>query len=246
MRALVLLAILVMADWSYSETLTIATPPFSPPFVMANNRQHHFYGFSIDIMDEVCKRINATCHYEPFSLNDTFAKVMNGQADLAIGNITITSEREQYVLFSLPYLPSEVQFLTVANSPLTSLENLRGKTVGAEEASIFPEYIKRTFGDSIKVVTYVNITDMMDPLGSSDIDAVILDKPTADYWYANNADVFKLLGPSAELGSGIGIIASKLNTQLIARVNKALIAMEADGVYLKIFNTYFSDELSSK
>lgn len=243
MRIFILLAILMMSNWSYSETITIEATPSIPPFVMASDRQHHFSGFSIDIMNEICRRMRVTCLYNRVDFKNVIDSVMNNEADLAIGNISITKERQQYVLFSLPYLPSEVQFITMKDSPLATLEDLRDKKVGAEEASIFPDYIAEKYGPSVKVVPYKLLTDMIGALSSESIDAVILDTPTAQYWHANNGDVFKLLGPSTPLGLGIGIITNKANNQLIARVNMALTSMQNDGTYTNIYNTYFSNEL---
>lgn len=226
---------------SYAETLQVGISPFIPPFVVKTDNKGHYTGFSIDIMAAVCKSIHATCQFVPLGFGQTFDQVMNNQVDLAIGNITITEERSQYVLFSLPYIKSDAQFLSLKGSAFTSITDLKGRTIGAEAGSIFIDYIENNLGPGTKVVGYQLIPDMLDALNAQKIDAVLLDKQTAEAWLNQNSSEFNYVGAPFTLGLGLGIMSNKLNITLIGRVNQALSDMESDGTYLKIYNTYFGD-----
>lgn len=241
MRLLILLTLILTLQPTYAETLTIGIPPFSPPFVMSVDNKGHYIGFSVDIMLSICKRMDVACQFKSFGFEEMFTQVIDNKVDLAIGNITITPEREEYLLFSLPYLQSDLEFLTLTNNPITSTNDLKGKSVGAEHDSVFIPYIEKKYGSDIRIQPYSTISEMMFALSEGDVDAVILDKETAQFWRANNNDMFKFIGAPVQLGLGIGIITNKSNEALIDRVNKILIAMQADGGYLKIYNTYFGD-----
>lgn len=241
MRLLVLFTAFILSPLTCAEPLLVATPQATPPFVMTNKKLHHFYGYSIDMMNAICQRIGATCRYQEFTFKDMFSQIMDGNADIAAGNITITSERQQFVEFSLPYLRSEVQFVTLSRSDFASSDDLQGKTIGVEAASIFPDYINQKYNNHIKIISYATIADLFLALNNNEVDAVMVDRQTAEYWYANNGDLFKLLQPVAQLGMGIAFMTNKINQSLISRINKALLEMESDGTYLKIFNTYFGD-----
>lgn len=241
MRLLILLTIILTQQLGCAETLTIGTPPFSPPFVMSVDNKGHYIGFSVDIMSSICKRMGVTCQFKLLGFEETFTQVIDNKVDLAIGNITITPEREEYVLFSLPYLQSNLEFITLANSTINSLNELKGKSVGAEHDSVFIPYIEKNYGRDVRVQSYRSISEMIFALSEGDVDAAILDQQTAQFWQSNNNGMFKFIGEPVPLGLGIGIIANKNNEALIARVNKALTAMQTDGGYLKIYNTYFGD-----
>lgn len=224
-----------------AQNLIVGTPPFSPPFVMADDASHHFSGFDVAIIMTVCQRISATCVLKPIpEFEATIDALENGEIDLMIGDITITPEREQEFLFSLPYLASYAQFISLASSPVNSLANLHGKTVGCERATLFPSLTNNILAGNVSIKTYVEIPAMLTALGNNEIDALVTDEQTADYWYANNLDTYKLIGKAIPLGLGYGIAATKGKDALIASINKALLAMESDGTYLKIYNTYFS------
>lgn len=241
MRCLLLLLLIFTLITPHAETLTIATPSFSPPFVMKADNDNHFIGFSIDIMDEICKHMSVTCHIKSMPFSDTFDAVIRNEADLAIGSYTITKDREAYVQFSKPYLQSMGSILTISTSPMTSTHDLKTNRVGAELDSTFNHYLEKKYGNDITIVTYPNLSEMLFALSDEKIDAIIIDKETADFWLGNNHDMFKILGKPIPMGVGIGIMARKDNNSLMARVNQTLTHMQADGSYLKIYNTYFSD-----
>lgn len=241
MQRLTVLSFLFATVFSYADTLTIATPPHNPPFVMISDRQKHYEGYSIEIMDAVCKQLQVTCLYTSMGFEETFTAVMNDTAKFAVGNLTITPERETYVAFSLPYLRSEAQFITLSARHFSSINDLRNKVIGAEENSLIPDLIKAQFSGEARVATYTNVSDMMLALSQGTVDGVLIDRQTAEYWFSNNGTLFQLLGGSVPMGQGIAIMGNKANTALMKQVNTALMAMEADGTYLRIFNTYFSD-----
>ncbi len=224
---------------AHAKTLTIGIPPFSPPFVMKADNQNHFIGFSMDIMEMICKRLQVTCKYQPIIFDQAFSKLIDNSIDIAIGSFTITPEREEEVLFSLPYLQSHAAFITLETNSIKSIDELKSKTIGVEKDSIFVNYLEQKFGNSVKIKTYQTIPDIMFAMSDNDIDAAIFDKETVDFWLGNNYDMFKLVGNPIPLGLGIGIMTNKMNNALIAQINQSLLNMEADGSYLKIYNNYF-------
>ena len=241
MHRLIWLTFILTLNLSYAETLTIGTPPFSPPFVMATDDKGHYIGFSVDIMSAICKRMGVTCLFKSMGYEQMFTDVLENKVDLAIGSITITPEREQSLLFSLPYLQSNLEFIALNNSPITSIKELTGKTVGAEHDSVFIPFIEEKFGNSIHIKPFRNSSEIMLALTESNIDAAIFDKETAQFWYANNNSMYKFIGSPIPLGLGIGIMTNKRNTTLMERINKILLTMQTEGSYLKIYNTYFGD-----
>lgn len=117
----VLIAIAASALWALAwpgraeaaqpaRRLRIATKAL-PPFVFVSP-EGEISGFSIQLWEEVARRANLEFdYYVVETVGDQLAAVENGEADLAIAGITITSERESRVDFSQPFYDSGLQIV---------------------------------------------------------------------------------------------------------------------------------------
>lgn len=239
-KGLTVLLLFFILPFSYaSDVLNVGITGNNPPF-SAIADENHFYGFDLEIMDEIGKRLNRPVNYVVMPFNQFFSAIDVKEIDLAIDSIIITSERQENYLFSLPYLASKVQFLTNANSPLDSTKDLMNKTIGVRQAEQFKAIFELRFNDQIKINVYYQMPEVFNALSTKKVDAIIINSVTANYLYANNSNQYKLIGQPIPLGLGFGIMARRGEDDLIASVNKALQDMEADGTYLKIYNEYFN------
>ena len=224
-----------------ADEIKVGITPFSPPFIMGSDNKGHYTGFDSELINEICRRINAQCEFKPMkSYLNFFDEILNDSVDIGIGGVTITAEREKVYIFSLPYLTSSIRYMTYYNSKINSIDDIRGKVLGITSGTIFPSIAKAQFGDSITIKYYKNNSLMLDALANEEIDATLLDGPNAIYWDSNNNKTYKLVGKTLQMGLGYGIIANNHNQDIIKRINEALLAMQTDGSYLKIYNTYFS------
>ena len=221
-------------------TVRIGVTPFSPPFLITSDSKNHFSGFDMDLMNEICKRINATCNYKTFgSFKAVLQAGINNEIDLAIGGIIITSERESLYQFSLPYLKSTAQYMTRYGEHIKNISDIRGKTIGVADGTIFESLAKAEFSDTVTIKTYDTLSLMLVALANRDVDVVLLNGPNAQYWVANSDNIYETIGKPIPLGLGYGFVAHLNDQQLILKINQALLSMESDGTYLKIYNTYF-------
>ncbi|RAP37589.1 hypothetical protein B1207_05300 [Legionella quinlivanii] len=237
MKKLALGVLLLFSSVLHAETLTVGTLPYAPPFEMAADKSNHFFGFDIDIMEEVCRRIQADCQFIPMTFEQLMVKTYSGEISLSIAAITITDDRKESYLFSLPYLPSSGQLLTSTKSPINAINDLAGKKVGSEKGTIFKEMLLEKFNSNIQIIEYSTQPEIFQALSNNEIDALILDEGSSKYWSANGD--FKLIGPEMKIGIGYGIMANKSEQALVDRINKALLSMENDGTYVKIYSQYF-------
>ncbi|MCW8485108.1 transporter substrate-binding domain-containing protein [Fluoribacter dumoffii] len=143
MRLFFVLLMLLTAELR-AQSLTIGIVAYDPPFSMSAD-QNHFFGFDIELMTELCKQIKAQCQFKPMLFNTLFTDLNAGKIDLAIAAITITKERQQAFLFSLPYLASEARFVTTKNNSIKALKNLNNKTIGIIKGSLFKQLITQDF-----------------------------------------------------------------------------------------------------
>ena len=240
MRLLVLILTLFFNQLLFAQKLIIGTLAFYPPFVTLADKQH-FYGFDIDIMQEICKRLQTECTFKAIQFSELFPSLAAKKIDLAVAGITITPERSASYLFSLPYLTSGAQFMTKASSALNNLEDIKGKKVGVVLGTIFSATVHDLFKESVTTIEYKNQQEQMQALDNEQIDAVLFDAASAGYWTANNNNLFKLVGPNIPSGYGYGIMTTNDNGALISKINLILENMEKDGSYLKIYSNYFGN-----
>lgn len=220
----------------YAEKLVIGTLKYNPPFEVDNNGV--FFGFEIELMQDICKRINATCEFKGLQFHELPIRLATHDINLAIGTIIITPERKKKFLFSLPYKESFLQYIVRKDATYKQISELKNKTIGAYFNSPAIANITNQFNNQVKILSFPYSMDMLLALNQKKVDAVVTNFSQANYWIANNPNI-KLLGKKFIIGEGYGIMTNFQNQDLISRINKVLISMEKDGTYLKIYENTF-------
>lgn len=241
MRHFIFLILLLVMPLSDARPLLIGTTSQNPPFNSLADNRDHFFGFDIDIMSEICRRIHQTCSYTPMVFNKLFSALKAEKIDLAVAAIIITPTREEEFLFSLPYLSSNAQFMTLNKSGISSAKNLVNKRIGTRMGTPFKELAEDIYGDKIHINDLPDVPDLLDGLNNGTLDVVLMDAEAAQNWYANNSKIYKLIGSPIPVGNGYGIMANLYQHKLLSEINQALLSMESDGTYLKIYSQYFSE-----
>nr|WP_302473906.1 transporter substrate-binding domain-containing protein [Legionella sp. PL877] len=222
-----------------ARTISIGTLIYNPPFEVSADQKDHFLGFDIEIMAAICLRIQSTCHFKPLTFAELFVELLAKKIDLALGAISITKERQESFLFSLPYLASNGQFITTIDSDVNTIEDIRRKRIGLVQGTLFKALVFEKFGFQANVIEYPTLSGVFQAMAEGKVDVLIADTEAVKYWVTNNA-MFKLVGDSIPIGIGYGIMANKDSSDLIKQINEALLDMETDGSYLKIYKRYFS------
>ncbi|WP_367608053.1 transporter substrate-binding domain-containing protein [Legionella sp. W05-934-2] len=223
---------------SAQQTLYIGTMAFNPPFSLRLDTEGHLYGFDISFMNEICKRIQANCVYKQMPFEDLFPALNNHTIDLAISGIIITPERQKDYLFSLPYFVSNGIFI-VHTDEFKSIDNLRNKKIGVIKHSVYFYLAPKILGPDATIMPYTRPTDMLANLVSGNIQAIFTDEMPAKYW-ATKDDNIDVIGKPIPTGSGYGIMTNLNNDQLIHQINAAILDIEKDGTYLKLYNQFFN------
>jgi len=91
--------------------LRVVASPVAP-FVLPNTNP--LAGFSIDLWNEVARRLRADFTLRAVAAEDRLPAVEHGDADVAIGLIVLTAEDERRVDFSTPYFDSGLQIMVRA------------------------------------------------------------------------------------------------------------------------------------
>ncbi len=203
--------------------LDIGTGPSFPPYVVIDEAGA-IDGSDFEMMQDICRRIRHTCHWQTVPFRDLIPGVQSGQFDAALGGMAISPERRRIVDFSQPYATGGGLdwFVGPAGAPLPdrattavvsgTIQEIFARNEGLNHIAFpsEPEALAATAG---------GMTDLA--LGPFD------DRP----------DLQPLIGGagleflySAEVpDEGVGIVVCKGNLALLTLLNGAIDEMFADG-----------------
>lgn len=219
--------------------LNVGTESFNPPFVMQGSK-NEIFGFDIDMMNSLCKAMQKTCKYHVMRFDELLNAVATGQVDMAISSITITPERAKIVNFSLPYLMSYSRFITQPSTAPTTfnLAYLNNKKIGLEAGTVFAQQLDAMGVKNPQLKYYPTISTQLSGLSAGEVDLILLDNPTANYWASNSSETFKLAGPAYMYGYGLAIAVNPNQPALLNTINQVLLQYQNSNDYKQNYNRY--------
>jgi ABC-type amino acid transport substrate-binding protein len=216
------------------ETLTVGSDIPYPPF--EQGKAGSYTGFDIELMEAIGEKIGRTPEFQDTSFETIFRDVAQGKFDAAISAATITEEREKAVDFSNPYYLSEQAVLVKEGSPIKSLEELEGKTVGVQQGTTGQELAKEKIGGA-EIRPYPEGPDAVNALKSGTVEGVVIDAPVAENAVEKSGGIE--IAEKIATEEDYGIVVAQGNTELLEEINKGLEEVEKDGTYTKIFEKWF-------
>ena len=167
--------------------------------------------------------------------------------DFNLQQYTITEERAQNVDFSTPYYSTPQAVITVESSPAasaTSLADLQGLLIGAASGTTSFEAIEETIQPTAGAQAFNNNDDAKLALETGQIDALVVDLPTAFYLSAVELTGGKIVGQlpqSAGISDEWGLVLTK-DSPLTDAVNEALQRMIDSGRLQEITDAWLGSD----
>jgi lysine/arginine/ornithine transport system substrate-binding protein len=204
-------------------------------------------GFDIDLGNEICKRLNAKCVWVENDFDGLIPALKAKKFDGVLSSMTMTPQRAEQINFSSKLFNTPTRLVAKKGSNiLPTPESLAGKSVGVEQGTIQETYAKTYWQPKgAKVVSYQNQDQVYADLISGRLDAALQDAVQADLGFLKTprGAGFQFVGKDLEdkkiLGSGAGIGLRKEDTDLKAKIDKAIADIIKDGTYKKIEKKYF-------
>jgi polar amino acid transport system substrate-binding protein len=205
--------------------ITIATDATWPPMEMVDTSKN-IVGFDIDLMAAAAKAGGFAVEFKNTAWDGIFAGLENGKYDAVMSSVTINDERKKTMDFSIPYINAGQILVVKADvSGVTKLDDLKGKTVGAQIGTTGAfEIDKVKAADKINEKTYDDIGLAFEDLVNGRIAAVVCDNPTAAN-YALQNDKYK--GKLKIVGDRFteeyyGVAVKKGNAKVLDVINAGL------------------------
>lgn len=225
--------------------LTVGFDKDFPPMGFVDDKGN-FIGFDLDLATEVAKRIGLKVKYQPIAWETKDMELNSGTIDVIWNGFSING-REDFYLFSEPYMENAQVFVTKKSSKILTLDNLKNKIVevqtdsSAEEALRKNQELSMNFKE-LKLVSDYNTAFMDLEIGA--VDAIALDEVVAAYQLEiRDNDDFIILDDSFAVEQyGIGF--KKGNKKLRDKVQMALDTMIEDGTFKAISTKWFGKDVS--
>src|ERR687892_1064953 len=145
--------------------------------------------------------------------------------DFDINQISITPDREKVVDFSQPYYTAPQAVVTAKNSEFANAEtfaDLEGATVGVQIGTTSLDAVSQVMQPAEDPKVFNDSNDVVTALKQGQVDAVVVDLPTAFYVTAAQVPNSKIVGQfEAPGGDAWGALLEK-DSELTACVSKAI------------------------
>ncbi|MGK2955249.1 MAG: ABC transporter substrate-binding protein [Solirubrobacterales bacterium] len=168
--------------------------------------------------------------------------------DFDLNQISITAAREKVVDFSVPYYTANQAVLVKKDSDLagiTSLDELSDATIGVQIGTTSLDDVESAIDPETDPKVFDNSNDVVSALKQDQVDAVVLDLPTAIYLRDVEVPGTAVAGQfTGEGGDEWGALLAK-DSELTECVDKAIEALKADGRLEEITDQWMSKSASA-
>lgn len=201
-------------------------------------------GFEVDIAEAVAKEIGWKMEWKIYSFDSLLIGLKQNKYDLVIASHAITPDRQKAVDFSTPHYCSGGVIVSHEGGAKT-LKDLKGKTIAVQVGTTYLAKLKKI--DGVKEIkTYPKDTDSFQNLLAKRVDALVTDRFLAINALKVHKKRAKLQIGDFILVEKVAMATSKGNKALIAKWNEALKKIVDKGIYQKISQKYFGEDISCK
>ena len=137
-------------------------------------------GFDVDVVKEICDRINCKPNWVTTAWDGIFPALADGQFDMVVSGVTITEERDKIVDFSDPYIIVQQGILMRVEDAGKTIDAFKSGDLrlasqnGTTNAQLGEELVGR---DNLQLFDSVN--NAVVAVQNGDVDGVIIDSTSA-------------------------------------------------------------------
>lgn len=222
-----------VSDIKDKGTMVVALNPEFAPFEFKTlvDGKDTIVGADIEIAKAIGEELGVKVKFSSMSFNNVLASLQSGKADIAISGISATPERKKAYNFSEPYYESE-NVVLIKKTDLdkyTKTTSLDGLSVGTQKGTI-QETVASEQLKGAKVVALTQNGEMINELKNGQIQAVVLEKPIAEGYVANNDDlIISNITLKNDDADAYAVALPKDDDKLTKKVNKVINELKDSG-----------------
>lgn len=236
--------------------LKIGTEGAYPPWSMAD-ANGAVTGFDADVGNMLCTKLAMKCEFVVQAFDGLIPALKAKQFDVIISGMSITAERKKEINFSIGYAELANKVVVPKDSDLAGITEipalltaLNGHSVGVQAGTTHAHFMEKLAPDAT-LKTYGTLDEMQIDLANGRIDAGFadvsalqnfLDKPEGANFQFVPVNITSTFDPT--LGEGVGVGIRQDDTELKAKIDKALCELIADGSIAASSQKWFKMDIS--
>jgi len=245
-----------------SGQLTIGTdnPAYPPYFAGGETDAHSEWkfndpytgkGFEDAVAYEVAKRLGLSTGQVQWTVAPFGQTYKPGPKDydFAIEQISYSAKRAEAVDFSESYYDVNQALVSVKGNPITnakSIADLKNSSIATQIGTTSYDFIQNVIQPTEEAGAYNSLADSIAALNAGQVDAIVVDLPTALYLadpFVQEVKDGVVVGQfeTAAQGEYFGMTFTK-GSPLVGCVNQALDEMKSDGTLQKLQTTWLSEK----
>jgi len=233
-------------------TLMIGTEAAYVPYEFVKDGK--IIGYDPDIIDIMVKNLGVKADVIDTAWAGIIPSLYANKFDCIISAMTMTKERAEKVLFSMPYAEAtNVILLRADEDRIKTADDLSGKVIGVQLGSAAAGIIK-VFETKLKdagkpgfaeVKQYEHYPEAYQDLLNKRVDAVVNSKSTMLVVMHDAPSKFKMISGITDITAYFGMAFRKEDAALRDFVNTQLAALKADGTLSKLQEKWFGTAMET-
>jgi arginine/lysine/histidine transporter system substrate-binding protein len=229
---------------SNKKILKLGTSADYAPFeYMDTAKGDEVIGFDIDLANMIAKELGYEVQVVDMDFNGLIPALQSGKVDFVLASMTPTPERKKSVDFSDVYYVAKNMIVTKKENGLKTMEDLKGKTVGVQTASIQEGEAKKLAKTiDMKLESRNRIPELIQEIQAGRFDAAIIENTVAKGYIKNSGG--KLMGTTmqtSEQEAGSAIAFPK-GSKLTDKFNQVLQEKMKNGEVDKLIKKWFDQQ----
>ena len=234
------LVLFLFAKPAIADEIVFAVDATWPPMEMIDENRE-IVGYSIDYMTAAGKEAGFTPVFRNTAWDGIFAGLAAGNYDAICSSVSITEERKKAMDFSIPYHEVKQGLVVPKDSAAKTLEDLKGKTIGAQIGTTGYFAIQKVSG--VNARSYDEIGLAMQDLYNGRIEGVVCDDPVAAQYALNEPRFAERLHLVSVIESDepeyYGIAVNKGNQEVLDMINTGIQAVKDKGIEDELKQRWF-------
>ena len=214
----------------------MATNAEFPPYEY--HEGENIVGIDVEIAQAIADEVGAELVIEDMAFDSILTAVQSGKADMGIAGLTITEDRLQNVDFSNSYAIATQVIIVNQDSAIDDPDDLGGKTIGVQLGTTGDIYAEDI--EDATIERYNKGFEAVQALLQNKVDAVIIDNEPAKVFVEQNEGI-RIVDKEFTVEE-YAIAVKKGNSDLLEKVNKAIVELQESGKLQEIVDKYIKAE----
>lgn len=222
-----------LEDVTKKGKLVVGVSAGYPPMMYKEGDE--IIGFDMDLIKKVAEKLKVELEIHDMNWPDFFPKVKSKELDVTITATTITPERQETVLFTIPYFTSgQVIIVREGDDSIKGPEDFKGKIIAAMRDTTCEEVVEEYIPEA---TLYESLEEEVEALKAGEVDAVVHDYSASAFMAKNDSKIKVVGNPFTQ--EFYGIMSNIKNETLVAEIDSILRELKRSGELGKIGTKWF-------